>query len=58
MTTILVERFDVIAIEDLNVAGMLKHHQLARAIANMGFGEFLRQREYKAAQRGKMVVVA
>ena len=53
----LVERFDVIAIEDLNVAGMLKNHHLARAIADMGFGEFRRQLEYKAAQRGKTVIV-
>ncbi len=31
LTTMLVERFDVIAIEDLHVAGMLKNHPLARA---------------------------
>ncbi len=57
LTTLLVERFDVMAIEDLNVAGMLKNHPLARAIADMGFGEFRRQLKYKAAQRGKTVVV-
>jgi putative transposase len=57
LTTMLVTRFDVIAIEDLHVAGMLKHHKLARAIADMGFGEFRRQLEYKAAQRGKTVIV-
>ena len=57
LTTLLVERFDVMAIEDLNVAGMLKNHPLARAIADMGFGEFRRQLEYKAAQRGKTVIV-
>ena len=57
LTTMLVERFDVIAIEDLNVAGMLKNHKLARGIADMGFGEFRRQLAYKAGQRGKTVIV-
>ena len=57
LTTDLVQRFDVIAIEDLNVAGMLKNHPLARAMADMGFGEFRRQLAYKAAQRGKTVVI-
>ncbi len=56
LTTMLVERFDVIAIEDLNVKGMIKNHHLARSIADMGFGEFRRQIEYKAAQRGKTVI--
>jgi hypothetical protein len=36
LTPMLVTRFDVIAIEDLNVDGMLKSHPLARAMADMG----------------------
>lgn len=46
----------VIAIEDLNVAGMVRNHRLARAISDMGFYEFKRQLTYKAAWRVVKVV--
>ncbi len=58
LTTGLTRRFHTIGIEDLNVKGMLKNRHLSRAVSNMGFFEFRRQLEYKAAQRGSVMVVA
>nr|WP_297395881.1 hypothetical protein [Acidiferrobacter sp.] len=47
-----------IDIEDLNARGMVKNRHLARSVADMGFFEFQRQLECKAAMRGGEVVVA
>jgi putative transposase len=58
LTTDLTRRFHTIGIEDLNVKGMVKNRRLSRAVSDMGFFEFRRQLDYKAAQRGGVVVVA
>ena len=58
LTSDITRRFDVIGIEDLNLRGMVRNHHLARSIADMGFHEFRRQVEYKAARRGAAVVTA
>lgn len=55
ITTYLVRKYDVISLEDLNVRGMTKNHSLAKAIANVSFGEFNRQIEYKAQMYGKQI---
>ncbi|RNF28004.1 transposase, partial [Massilia aurea] len=39
LSTYITRRFHTIGIEDLNVKGMLGNRYLARAIADMGFGE-------------------
>lgn len=51
----LLEKYDIIFIEDLNVKGMLKNHHLAKAIQEIGLGRFREVLEYKAAQNGKKV---
>ncbi len=58
LTTDLTRRFHTIGIEDLKVSGMVKNHHLSRAISDMGFFEFRRQLEYKAAMRGGIVLIA
>lgn len=56
LTTWLVRTYDTIALEDLNVAGMLKNHSLAKAISDASFGELVRQVLYKAQWYGKQVL--
>lgn len=52
----LVNENQVIAVEDLNVKGMTKNHNLAKAIHDAGWGELCRQLKYKAATEGKAFV--
>lgn len=56
MTTALAGQAAVIGIEDLNVAGMLRNHRLARAISDAALGEVARQLEYKVPAHGGQVV--
>ena len=58
LTTALVRDHACIVIEDLNVKGMTRNRKLARAILDMGFGEFRRQLDYKQELAGAEVVVA
>jgi putative transposase len=54
----LVKTHDRVVIEDLNVAGMLRNHRLARAISDAGWAEFARLLGYKQGWRAGQVVVA
>ena len=51
-TTWLANTYSEICIEDLNVAGMVKNHHLAKAVSDAAFGEFRRQLDYKTARNG------
>jgi putative transposase len=57
LTTYLAKNHSKIGIEDLKVSGMLANHNLAKAIADMGFYEFRRQIEYKCELYGSKLVV-
>ena len=45
-------------IEDLNLRGMVKNHHLARAVSDVGIGNFFRTLQYKSKAVGKNLIVA
>ena len=57
-TTTIVKQFSLLGIEDLHVKGMQKQRSLARAVSDVGMGEFRRQVEYKSVLYGTDLVVA
>ncbi len=57
VSTALVKSHDMIAVENLNVKGMLSNRRLARSIADVSWSMFIRFLEYKCYWYGKHFVM-
>lgn len=53
----LVSKYDTICLENLSVVNMVKSRNLARAISDMGWNEFIAMLEYKVEWHGKNLSV-
>lgn len=54
VSRVLVNNYDAIGSEDLQIKNMVKNHNLAKSINDAGWGQFLSFLDYKAEEAGKL----
>jgi len=56
ISTDIIRENSLIAVEDLNIRGLMKNHHMAKAIGDASWGEFINMLEYKASWHGCRII--
>jgi len=56
LSTYLINSYDNVCLEDLNVEGMMQNHHLAKSIQSVSWSTFVNMLSYKSEQQGKNVI--